>query len=73
MLKIKRKGDEGNDLWRVFNRIEENSIRGGIKGKNLLTDRNFTSKPVTNIDKLLKINEELFNLTDTFAQIKLSA
>ena len=73
ILKIKRKGDEGNDLWRVFNRIEENSIRGGIKGKNLLTDRNFTSKPVTNIDKLLKINEELFNLTDTFAQIKLSA
>jgi len=73
MLKVKRKGDEGNDLWKVFNRIEENSIRGGIKGRNVLTGRNFTSKPVTNIDKLLKINEELFDITDKFANIKLSA
>jgi hypothetical protein len=73
MLKVRREGDYGDDLWRVFNRIEESCIRGGIKGKNTLTGRNFTSKPVTNIDKQLKINENLFELTHKIANIKLSA
>ena len=73
LLKPHRKEDEDNDLWRVFNRIQENVVRGRIKGKNILTDRNFTSKPVKSIDSLVSINEKLFGLTDRFASIKLSA
>jgi len=73
LIKSHRKEDNGNDLWKVFNRIQENAIRGGVKGKNLLTNRNFTSKSIKSIDKLISINEKLFNLTERFAQIKLSA
>ena len=73
LLKPRRKEDEKDDLWSVFNRVEENCIRGGIKGKNIYSNRNFTSKPITSIDKQLEINEKLFELTDKFAQIKLSA
>jgi hypothetical protein len=73
LLKPHRKEDEDNDLWRVFNRIQENVIRGGVRGKNILTNRNFTSKPVKSIDSLISINEKLFDLTDRFASIKLSA
>ncbi|GAX87026.1 conserved hypothetical protein [Lebetimonas natsushimae] len=73
LLRPHRKEDENNDLWRVFNRIQENVIRGGVKGKNIFTGRNFTSKPVKSIDSLISINEKLFDLTDKFASIKLSA
>jgi len=67
-----RKEDNENDLWRIFNRIQENTIRGGVRGKNIITHRNFTSKSIKSIDNLLTINEKLFNLTDKFAEIKLS-
>ena len=73
LIQSHRKEDNSNDLWRVFNRVQENSIREGVKGKNLLTNRNFTSKPITSIDSLISINEKLFDLTDRFASIKLSA
>jgi len=73
MLQPRRKGDENNDLYTIFNRIEESCIRGGVRGKNLISDRNFTSKPITSIAKLVEINKKLFDLTDKIAQIKLSA
>ena len=73
LIQSHRKEDNGNDLWRVFNRVQENAIRGGVRGKNLLTNRNFTSKPIKSIDSLISINEKLFDLTERFASIKLSA
>jgi len=73
LLQSHRKEDNANDLWRVFNRLQENSIRGGVKGKNIITGRNFTSKPIKSIDSLISINEKLFDLTDKFTLIKLSA
>ena len=73
LIQSHRKEDNANDLWTVFNRIQENAIRGGVRGKNIITDRNFTSKPIKSIDSLISINEKLFSLTDRFASIKLSA
>ena len=73
LIQSHRKEDNGNDLWRVFNRLQENAIRGGVKGKNIITNRNFTSKPIKSIDSLISINEKLFELTERFASIKLSA
>ena len=73
LIQSHRKEDNGNDLWRVFNRLQENAIRGGVKGKNIITNRNFTSKPIKSIDSLISINEKLFDLTERFASIKLSA
>jgi len=73
LIKSHRKEDNANDLWTVFNRIQENAIRGGVRGKNIITNRNFTSKPIKSIDSLISINEKLFSLTDRFASIKLSA
>ena len=73
LIQSHRKEDNENDLWRVFNKIQENAIRGGVRGKNIITGRNFTSKPIKSIDSLISINEKLFDLTDRFASIKLSA
>jgi len=73
LLKSHRKEDNANDLWTTFNKIQENTIRGRVRGKNIVTDRNFTSKPITSIDRLISINEKLFTITDKFAEIRLSA
>ena len=70
MLEARRDGDIGSDLWRCFNRIEEACIRGGVKGKNRFTQRNFTSKAIQSIDSKLSIGEQLFGLAEKIATIK---
>ena len=29
LIKINRREDKGNDLWTVFNRVQENMLKGG--------------------------------------------
>ncbi len=70
MLKAHRLEDEGDDLWRIFNRIEEASIRGGVRGHNRGTKRNFASKSIKSIDSTIEINQKLFGLADKIAAIK---
>lgn len=71
MLEARRDGDIGSDLWRCFNRVEEACIRGGVKGKNRSTQRNFTSKAIQSIDAKLSIGEKLFGLAEKIATIKI--
>jgi len=30
LLEVRRELDQGNDLWRIFNRVQENLMRGGV-------------------------------------------
>jgi hypothetical protein len=32
LLQVRRTADAGNDLWKTFNRVQENFIRGGMRG-----------------------------------------
>jgi len=70
MLEVRREGDRGKDLWKCFNKIEESCLRGGVKGKNRFTQRNFTSKAIQSIDSKLNIGEKLFGLADKIANLK---
>jgi hypothetical protein len=58
LLKVNRKGDEGDSLWSVYNRIQEN-----LTQSNLLIDRdgNLISG-VNNVEDDVKINQQLFEL-----------
>lgn len=70
MLETHRDADDGESLWKIFNKLEEASIRGGIRGHNKATKRNFTSKPLKSIDSTIEINQKLFGLADKIATIK---
>ena len=70
MLEPQRSEDAGDDLWRVFNRIEELSIHGGIRGHNKESMRRFTSKAIRSIDSSIEIDQKLFGLADKIATIK---
>ncbi|OYW68294.1 MAG: hypothetical protein B7Z40_03305 [Bosea sp. 12-68-7] len=73
MLAPRRTADTGNDLWRVFNRVQENVIRGGLTAwardaQN--RPRRVTSREVTGIDGDVKLNRALWQLTERMAELK---
>jgi hypothetical protein len=70
LLQIHRTEDENPTLWNVFNRVQESIIGGGIKGYNKRTSRNITSKEITAIDTRIRLNKELWSVTDMIASYK---
>jgi hypothetical protein len=73
LLARRRREDDGSDLWRTFNRIQENAIRGGLTAWG--TDANnrprrVTSREVKGIDSDVKINKALWLLTERMAALK---
>ncbi len=62
-----------NDLWSTFNTVQENMMKGGIRG--LKRDksgnlRRFTTRKIKSIDKDVKLNKALWNLTEKMKTIK---
>ena len=65
ILKVRRPQDAGNSLWVVLNRLQESVVRGG----NMFIDargRMRTQKPLINLDKSLKANQELWELAESY-------
>ena len=65
ILSVRRVGDEGASLWNVGNRIQEAVIRGG----QMFLDargRVRTQKAIRNIDKDLKLNQDLWQLFESY-------
>ena len=66
LLKPVRKEDEGNELWQVFNVIQEKLSRGGFKYK-ASTGRNKTARSIKNFNRDIELNEQLYELAESFA------
>lgn len=76
MLHVRRMGDEGNDLWQVFNRVQENLVRGGQAGHTVGRNgrhRRASTREVTGIDQGLSLNRRLFGLAEHWAKSKAPA
>lgn len=73
LLSPRRSEDNGNDLWRTFNRVQENAIRGNLRGTGRDANnrvRNVTTRPVKGIDQDVKLNRALFTLAAKMAELK---
>ena len=70
LLKVNYEEDKTSTLWSAYNRIQEAMIRGGVKMKNLVTGKNFTSKAINGIDATIKFNKELFEIVQNVALLK---
>jgi len=72
LLISRRVYDNAPDLWTTYNVIQENFIKGGFSYNAKNTGRLMRAREVTNIDKRLKFNCELWNsvvelaITDKF-------
>ena len=62
--RIRRKEDMGVDLWSIFNVAQENILRGGYV--NSSTRRNV--RPISNIQKDVKYNSQLWDLASTYSE-----
>lgn len=68
LLKVRRDEDRGNDLWSVFNRVQENILKGGVvsvtpKGEGKF--RRSRSRQINSIDKNIQVNKMLWNLSES--------
>ena len=61
LLSARREADKGDDLWRVFNVVQENAIRGGISGRSL-KGRATQSRAIRAIREDVRINNDLWQL-----------
>lgn len=69
LLQVRRREDNANDLWTVYQRTQENVIRGGIRGrtaKGALTK----TRPINGIDGDIKTNRFLWSLAEKMKELK---
>jgi len=62
VLSARRGEDMASDLWTVFNRTQENLLRGGF----LVSGGRRRSREITNIDKNVEINTGLWDLASSY-------
>jgi hypothetical protein len=65
ILKPVREEDAGNDLWAVFNVIQEKMTRGGFNYK-ANTGRNKTARTIKNFTRDMQVNEQLYALAESY-------
>jgi hypothetical protein len=70
VLRAHRWEDQQNDLWTVYNRVQENMLKGGVSGRSS-TGRRTTTRAVGGVTENVKLNKALWTLADTMAALKL--
>lgn len=73
VVKVNRREDASNDLWTVFNRMQENILRGGLRG--LTHDakgriKRTTTREVKSVTENVRLNKALWTLADEMAKLK---
>ncbi len=73
LLVPKRNTDTNTDLWTTFNVVQENMIKGGVRGNVETQDgrtRTIKTRAVKSIDRDIKLNKALWTLTEEMKKIK---
>jgi hypothetical protein len=73
ILRPRRSIDRQDDLWTVYNRVQENMNKGGLYGVTRDAQnrrRNMTTRPIKGIDQNLALNRALWTLAEGMAAIK---
>lgn len=64
----RRFDDRGADLWRTFNRVQENLIQGGLQGRNANGGRT-TTRRVTGVSENIRLNRALWTIAEEMAKL----
>ncbi len=67
--RARRMDDRAPDLWTTFNRVQENVIKGGLRGRNANGGR-MSTRAVTGIDQDVKLNRALWTLAEEMRKLK---
>lgn len=66
LLQARRSDDQDNNLWNVFNVVQENVVRGGLRGR--IGERTATTRRIRGAEADVSINSRLWGLADTWAK-----
>jgi len=69
LIEPRRPEDLGCSLWASFQRIQENSIRGGQPGRSS-QGRRMRTRPVASIDRTVSLNRALWMLAEEMKKLK---
>lgn len=72
LLRTRRWGDKGDDLFTTFNKVQEAVIKGGVSAMGS-TGKRRASKAVNSVGEDQRLNKALWTLTQEFAKLKLAA
>ena len=76
LLHTRRYDDSQDHLWATFNVVQENIIKGGLRGSKVNEigrRRKVTTRPVKALDRSVQLNQALWVLTEGMAAIKRGA
>ena len=71
ILRPRRFVDNGSDLWSIFNRVQENLVKGGLTSRNA-NGRQWSTRPVHGIDQNIRLNRALWLLAESMRSRKLN-
>ena len=66
ILTPRRFEDRRDDMWGTFNRVQENLLKGGLRGRSKI-GRSTTTRQVNGIDQSVKLNRALWILAEEHA------
>ena len=69
LLAARRFEDRRDDMWGTFNRVQENLLKGGLRGRNR-AGRPTTTRQVNGIDQSVKLNRALWILAEEMRKLK---
>jgi len=71
-----RSADKGNDLWKTFNRTQENLIKGNVRYDRYNEEGRYQgrghTRGVKSIDGNVKLNQALWTLAEEMSKLKTS-
>jgi Domain of unknown function (DUF932) len=69
LIEARRPEDAGNSLWTTFQRVQENTLRGGQPGRSV-QGRRVQTRPVGSIDRGVSLNRALWMLAEEMRKLK---
>ena len=69
LLQPRRSEDRADDLWTTLNRVQENMIKGGLRGRTA-TGKTVSTRAVSGIDQNIRLNRALWVLAEEMRKIK---
>jgi len=69
VLRLHRREDDAGNLWTTLNVVQENLVRGGLRGRNA-KGRRVTTRPVQGIDQNVQLNRGLWVLAEEMRKLK---
>ena len=66
LLVVERDADKGNDLWAVFNRVQEKLVNGGFHATSTFNQKRRKIRSIKSFVNDVKLNEQLWELAEQF-------